>query len=333
MNMKTSWVAVRGVDKARVLECFDLIETGEVETVYFPDLGVAELPGWTVLQSGKFDFFKPKAVAAAVKSGEAFGGQAYDVVMYSAAYGIVDGKQVWSVVHDVDKTPRDVIVEGTPPAEFRAVLDQLRRAQAEPGNENVDHIFDAPIVLTAALCGYRPDFADPTLPAVDFRLVEPALKGRAGERQRAALAFQDRLSRATELEVIPVAEALGFQRASALPPEYPRPNSPTMLVRFRDGRSEIIDFHPDWRGGEPQIAISLFVRNGTEFRNGRVGRALTPAPGRSFMDVLRGRREDPEQALARSVRDARELIDVVDRYLKDGTSDPRLTPPLYDEAR
>ncbi len=328
MGQRCSWLAVKGVDKDRVLETLGLVETGEVEDPYaaIADLSVAQLPGWTVVRAGSFEFFRTETLSERFAAGEVVGGQFYENANYSTLYGHHDGRPTWSVVRDIEKDREDVAADGALPAEFAAVRDQVRREQAAPGNEDVDVIIEIPLALSGAICGFRPDR---DAPGAQFMVVEARQTGAAGERQDAAIAMRRRLDAAIEGDLIPAAQVLGFQRASDLPPDYPAPNSPTMLVRFRDGLSEILDFRPGIGRDGPSLAMSFFVRKGMEFRRGAPGLAQPPSPKRSFFDIFGKSRESPEEAFARVVAGARDLLPHVDSHLKDGTQHPDIKPARY----
>lgn len=328
MGQRCSWVAVKGVDKARVLETLGLVETGEVEDPYaaIADLSAAQFPGWTVVRADSFKFFATESLSERFPEGEVVGGQFYESANYGTLYGHHNGRRTWSVVRDIDKDRDDVATDGALPAEFAAVRDQFKREQAAPGNQDVDIILEIPLSLSAVICGFRPDR---DAPGARFMVVEARQKGAAGERQDAAIAMRRRLAAAIDGELIPAAQALGFQRASDLPPDYPAPNSPTMLIRFRDGLSEILDFHPRVGSDGPSLAMSFFVRKGVEFRQGIPGLAQAPSPKRSFFDVFSKSKESPEEAFARTVAGARDLLQHVDSHLKDGTAHPHIKPARY----
>jgi hypothetical protein len=79
--------------------------------------------------------------------------------MYSGCFGLRDGELVWSVVHNSNEDRDHLKVAGEPPAAFAEIEARLRKEQArhQPGVIGADYIFDIPLELAAACCGYRHD--------------------------------------------------------------------------------------------------------------------------------------------------------------------------------
>ncbi len=79
--------------------------------------------------------------------------------MVSEARAYRNGEAVWQVSHDCEKGLNDLTVIGelSPPAE--AVRARLMREQDKAGGEkaDVDHVFEIPIEIAAAVCGFRHD--------------------------------------------------------------------------------------------------------------------------------------------------------------------------------
>ena len=212
-------------------------------------------------------------------------------------------------------------------------MDELARTQAEPGNEDVDYMFEAPMALTSALCGYnaRRDLDPPVV----FHVLEPLRTGAAGERQQRDIALRKRLAGTVDEDLIPAAEALGFQRADSLPDgAFQGPALvPNTLVRFRDDWIESLAFIWMIRGGAARIGINFFAQRRGQSRGGGLGEALTPAPKRSFPELITGRKEEPSDvAVARVVPEARELLRLVDEHLKTGALHPQIQPAQYHDA-
>ncbi len=156
MGQKCSWVAVQGKARAAVLEQLRMSETGREDPYHEGPFCCADLPsGWALVYGNEMDWATPEMIAELSAGGAAVGCQMYEVVMYSRAWGFRDGVQQWSIEH----SPEDgkmLEVEGEPPPEFAAIRDAAEREQALEG-EGVDFIFDVPVALTGALCGFRPD--------------------------------------------------------------------------------------------------------------------------------------------------------------------------------
>jgi hypothetical protein len=332
VGLKTTWIAGKGIGKDRMLEALGLVETGELEGIYLATAAVAEFPGgWVVVHYDRAEAFKTSdAVAARLPVGEVVWGRSSETVMWSGAYGLRDGRQVWAIEHDGDQEHPASKVSGSPPAELAAITEELARKQAEPDNADVDYLFEAPMALTTALCGYNA-LRDRD-PPVAFHVLEPLRTGAAGERQKRDIALRKQMAHAVDEDLIPAAEALGFQRVDTLPEDAF--NGPAMvpntLVRFRDEWTESLAFIWMIRGGAARIGLNFFAQRRGQSRGGGLGEALTPAPKRSFIELFTGRKEEPaDAAMNRVVPEARELLLQVDQHLKTGVLNPQIRPAAY----
>jgi hypothetical protein len=174
--VRVSWIGVKGLDKEQVLGRLGFVETDDQNKAR---LSYAEQPsGWIIIYSNDEGWASPHRVATLSQSGSAVGCQMSEVVMCSAACGCQGGVRQWSVTHDPEKG-EPLKIDGEPPAEFVAIRDRLFREQEQ--DDSVDYIFDVPIALTAALCGFRPDEPGPE-PEPFFVLIAPAKGGGSTQR-------------------------------------------------------------------------------------------------------------------------------------------------------
>jgi hypothetical protein len=267
--------------------------------------------------------------------GETLGCEAWDTSLFSSAWGYRNGDLIWSVTHDPDKGPRSLESEGSPPAEFEAVREKLMRDQADHEGEHVDYIFEAPIALTAALCGFRPD-RDTVPPETVFKVVEPARSGGAAKRQAAGRALREQLGAGVRDELYPLARELGFESVLSQPDFhkfYPRGAS-NAFVRHRGEWSESLQVFWGFLGGAPRVELSFFVRRGSEPRYGRSGKAHAPPQRPSWLERFSGRKRDADAASREAIGTGRGLLLELDRYLREGEPHSHIRPPVYwDEAR
>jgi hypothetical protein len=175
MGWKVSWIGVQGRDKAEVLASLGLEDSGSEGDFLDSEFSLLEMPGgWTVFFSTNMMWATPEQVALASAGGEAVGCQMSEGIMYSGASGFENGVQKWSLVHYLEEE-KVLEVEGKPPGEFAAIRDEAFRQQE--GKEHVDYLFEVPVALTAAICGFRPDMEMPgfTLETVfqHLQLVRP----------------------------------------------------------------------------------------------------------------------------------------------------------------
>ncbi len=165
MGFKVSWIGFQGLDKAAALEQLEFVETGNIDHEQEAPFSLAELPsGWLVIFANDPGWATPGRVGALSMGGVAVGCQMSEVVMYSAAWGYEGGLPQWSLVHYRDEN-KELEVGGVPPVEFSAIRDEATRDQEREG-AGVDYIFEVPVALTAAICGFRPDRLLPGLQPV-----------------------------------------------------------------------------------------------------------------------------------------------------------------------
>ena len=181
MSFHLSWIAVKGLDKAGVLDALGLAETPEDEEPFYSKEEVAELPsGWVIILSQDFMYPTPERLAALSAGGAALACSIDERVMYSVARGYADGKAVWSADHDGgEKGLYHLDVAGSPPPELAEVRTRLTAQQDMEGGEDaeVDFVYELPAELSLALCGYR---FDPDEEGPAFTPLEPAKKAKGG---------------------------------------------------------------------------------------------------------------------------------------------------------
>jgi hypothetical protein len=155
MGMAAGWIAVKRMDRHRILEAVGLVETPGASR---PKASIGESPnGWIVLSTTDFDFPTPERLALLSAEGSAIAVSAEEHVMFIAIRGYERGQAVFAIEHDGgSQGVRHIAAAGQVPAEWAAILADAYRAQDEEDKgDEVDHIFDAPMALAEALCGYR----------------------------------------------------------------------------------------------------------------------------------------------------------------------------------
>jgi len=162
MGFSISWIAFSGKPKVDVLSRLSLADTQAPDEANESPASGAELPGgWYVvfLNSFAHAFTRHAELGRLSQGSTVLGCRIEEHVMASAAFLYCNGRRVWEVSHNSQEGRYDISVNGTPPRELPAIHDRLRQSQDEEGGEHagVDHIFDVPIRLAAALCGYEHD--------------------------------------------------------------------------------------------------------------------------------------------------------------------------------
>ncbi|HTK34476.1 MAG TPA: hypothetical protein VL358_04210 [Caulobacteraceae bacterium] len=183
-----SFVAVRGGDRAKVLEALGLEQCGAVQAEPWSGyqyLSMTDLPSsWLLIMSNDSAYFTGPDLDPVVACGETLALSASSVVMCSEILHFENGRRTWSVFHDPEKTPL-LAVEGDLPAFARKICDDLleRQTAADRDNEPVDHVFEAPSLIAEAMCGFNieEEFKWPlqfaALVEAGRRRKEPAKKG------------------------------------------------------------------------------------------------------------------------------------------------------------
>jgi hypothetical protein len=179
-----SWVAVQEADKDEVLKALDLVETGEDVLPGERNRGspfsyMERDDGWIVVYGNGFEWADTDRVVSLSRLGLTLGCQFEDKVeMASVVCAAKDGVVLWRVYHDARLKGDKLEVSGNPPEVYAEIRDQMLREQAER-TSNVDYIFEVPLELAKAVCGYRTDEEpDP------FHGLRPAENEQASGRQR-----------------------------------------------------------------------------------------------------------------------------------------------------
>lgn len=160
MGYSISRVALQGKSKEEVLALTSFVDTGTPDEANEAPVSVASLPmGWTVLFFNDYEATTPELVVAWSKGCRAIACQVEENVMASNAAFYEDGRHLWTVSHQSDKGIYDLEIRGTPPEAFQEIKDRLLKQQHENDGEttDVDYVFDVPIEMATALCGYRHD--------------------------------------------------------------------------------------------------------------------------------------------------------------------------------
>ena len=180
MGLSISWIGVWGRNKEDVLADLNLADTGRPDLENRAWFSCAELPnGWLIVSSTKFDFASPKTIASVSSGGLAIGCAVEEHVMFSGVRTYEDGRLKWSVIHDSENGIYDLSIGGEPPAELADIRYRLTRQQDDSGGSHadVDFVFDIPIELAHAVCGFRHNGELPD-PMPFFTELEPELPPR-----------------------------------------------------------------------------------------------------------------------------------------------------------
>jgi hypothetical protein len=158
MAGEVGWIAIRGMPEERVAEVLGLVAAPDAPK---PKASLCSLPnGWRILFTLDFGFPTPERMTLLSAEGTAIAVSADERSMFSVVRGYERGKAVFAIEHDGgSEGARHIATAGAVPAAWAAILDQANREQdqEDAGDAEVDFLFDAPLTLAEALCGYRHD--------------------------------------------------------------------------------------------------------------------------------------------------------------------------------
>jgi hypothetical protein len=166
MGFAISWLAVKGKSKAEVLAALRLEDTDEIDEANDEPISGDEFPnGWYVLFLNDYDhaLIQPASLSALSVGCEVIACRIEEHVMASSATLYANGQRVWSIAHQGDgEDIYDLTVEGTPPKILAGIRSRLTKDQESEGGRaaDVDYIFDIPLDVACAICGYRHDQAE-----------------------------------------------------------------------------------------------------------------------------------------------------------------------------
>jgi hypothetical protein len=118
----------------------------------------AEFPGgWFVLFSNDFGFVSSERLAQLSADCRIVACQVHEGIMFSAAYRYQGGRRVWKLAHNAQQSIYDLSISGLPPPSFESIRRRMTRKQEATPGGGVDFIFDIPVEIAAAVCGFRHD--------------------------------------------------------------------------------------------------------------------------------------------------------------------------------
>lgn len=140
MGLSISWIAVSTKAKADILQSLSLVDTSFLKGFAHP---YTRAPVLQRLSAGC-------SVLVC---------QVEEHVMVSAACMYQNGLKIWSATHDSARGISHLESEGVPPPLLDTIHAEMKASQAEEGGNDaeVDCIFDVPVGLAGAICGYRHD--------------------------------------------------------------------------------------------------------------------------------------------------------------------------------
>jgi hypothetical protein len=157
MGFKISWLGFSGKGRDEVLAALHLTDTGIVEEVPECAISIASVPNdWTIVWFNRFDhpFAEDASLRLFSQGCTVIAVHVHEGIMFSCVELYRNGAPIWSVAHNAQEHMDDLQTEGTLPEMFAEIRARLTARQ---DNESADYIFDIPIEMARALCGFRHD--------------------------------------------------------------------------------------------------------------------------------------------------------------------------------
>lgn len=156
MSFHDSWIAVQGMTSGELLERLELEETGEVGLaieVARPYAYGLLSGGWTILYANFNGLADIESMRDLGRGHMILACDIQDQVdeITAKIVGVRNGEKLW----EISSVDEEIIINGTPPAEFEAIRGHYAAKQAS----DPQHLWicEVPIDLGKKLCGFRHD--------------------------------------------------------------------------------------------------------------------------------------------------------------------------------
>ncbi|HAH08763.1 MAG TPA: hypothetical protein DCL54_04700 [Alphaproteobacteria bacterium] len=161
MGFALSWIAVKGVPKEQVLAWMSLSDTGITDDAMEAPLTGAQIPGWyVVVAKNQLDFAREEHLFNLSRGCEVIGCVVEEHEMRCEVVCYIDANFAWRADYFGENGPDETALDsdGALPPEWAAIRDTQAGLQSS-GDGSIDYLFDAPLELAKAVCGFRHDLA------------------------------------------------------------------------------------------------------------------------------------------------------------------------------
>ena len=128
----------------------------------------------------------PESLAALTTDREAVACSIEEHVMFSSAEFWRDGRRIWRIRHDAQKSTRHIATEGDLPAVYAEKLQHATTEQDAEDQERkeVDFFFEIPLEVAREIVGFKHDNVSPEIDVDAFTLLESLSERRHSSRSR-----------------------------------------------------------------------------------------------------------------------------------------------------
>jgi hypothetical protein len=159
VGTSTSWISVAGPSLDELAEELGVVRTAQAPSQRGSAFEAATLEdGWVLfLEKLKRNgvVAGPQVLEQLSRRWRVVGCDEESHVMYSASSEWRDGREVWALVHAAENGIEHLEVRGSPPENWMLVRDEHLEQQERAGDENVDYVYEIPLVVAQRVVGYR----------------------------------------------------------------------------------------------------------------------------------------------------------------------------------
>ncbi len=163
MGTSTSWIAAHGATLDELASRLDLERSSDSssgDAIAYEAVILAN--GWIIFVHRMVEngvVAQPKLLADLSREWRVVGCDEESHVMYSAASEWLDGRETWAAFHSSEEAADHFELRGAPPPESNGVRDEFlaKHAAASAAGENVDYVYEIPLVLAHRAVGFRVD--------------------------------------------------------------------------------------------------------------------------------------------------------------------------------
>lgn len=166
MGYAATWCAVSEEVADSFLQVLGLSATGATEEHPTSLITAAHLDtGWRVLWYNKHacPFLRPRDLQRLSSAASILVCRIEEHVMASSAEMWSGGLRTWWLSHQAEEDPGQLATEGELPQSFASIREKMERAQLADQGDEVDYIFEIPLMVAQSVVGFKHDDGCPHL--------------------------------------------------------------------------------------------------------------------------------------------------------------------------